>query len=70
VASLVDGEVQDGSISEPDVVVEGDPDALYAMFLDGRLDKVDVEGDRALLEQLVQAAPPMVDLPAAPAAAH
>ena len=69
-ASLVDGEVQDGSITDPDVVVEGDPDALYDMFVDRRIDCVDVAGDRELLERLIQAAPPQVDLPAAPAVAH
>jgi DNA-binding HxlR family transcriptional regulator len=65
VASLVDGEVLDGPIPAPDVVVEGDPDELHTMFVEGRTDHVRVEGDRALLEQLVQAAPPPVDAPVA-----
>jgi DNA-binding HxlR family transcriptional regulator len=61
VASLVDGEVRDGSIDEPDVVVEADPDDIYWMFVERRIDHVSVEGDRALLQTLVQAAPPAVE---------
>jgi DNA-binding HxlR family transcriptional regulator len=64
VASLVDGEALPGPIEEPDVVVEGDPEGIYHMFVDRRLDLVSVEGDRALLEQLVDVAPTPVDLPA------
>jgi DNA-binding HxlR family transcriptional regulator len=57
VASLVDGEAQPGSVEDPDVVVEGDPEGIYYMFVDRRLDLVSVEGNRALLEQLISAAP-------------
>ena len=64
VASLVDGEAQPGPVDEPDVVVEGDPDGVYHMFVDQRLDLVKVEGDRALLEQLLEAAPVPVETPA------
>jgi DNA-binding HxlR family transcriptional regulator len=64
VASLVDGEAFAGPIEEPDVVVEGDPEGIYHMFVDRRLDLVSVRGDRALLEQLVDVAPIPVDLPA------
>ncbi|MDQ3894100.1 MAG: winged helix-turn-helix transcriptional regulator, partial [Actinomycetota bacterium] len=63
VASLVDGEAKPGSIEEPDVVVAGDPAAIYHMFVDRRLDLVSVDGDRRLLEQLLEAAPPPVELP-------
>jgi DNA-binding HxlR family transcriptional regulator len=63
VASLVDGEAQAGSIEHPDVVVEGDADGIYHMFVDRRLDLVNVEGDGELLEQLIAAAPPHVELP-------
>lgn len=63
VASLVDGEARPGSIEQPDVVVEGDPEGIYYMFVDRRLDLVTVEGDRGLLEQLVAAAPLPVELP-------
>ncbi len=63
VASLVDGEAQAGPIEEPDVVVEGDPDGIYHMFVDRRLDLVSVQGDHVLLEQLLDAAPPPVAVP-------
>jgi len=64
VASIVDGEAQPGSIERPDVLVEGDPEAVYHMFVDRRLDLVKVNGDRRLLTQLVEAAPAPVELPA------
>jgi DNA-binding HxlR family transcriptional regulator len=64
VSSLVDGEVLDGPVENPDVVVEGDPEGVYYMFIQRRLDCVGVEGDRGLLEELIAAAPAQVDLPA------
>jgi DNA-binding HxlR family transcriptional regulator len=63
VASMVDGEVQAGPVDAPDVVVEADPPSLYDMFVNRRLDQVDVTGDRELLEQLVAAAPQPLDEP-------
>jgi DNA-binding HxlR family transcriptional regulator len=64
VASLVDGEANPGPIEAPDVVVEGDPEGLYRMFVERRLDGIEVEGDRRLLEQLIEAAPVPVEAPA------
>jgi DNA-binding HxlR family transcriptional regulator len=64
VASLVDGEVLDGPVEDPDVVVEGDAEGVYYMFIQRRLDCVSVEGDPGLLEELIAAAPAPVDLPA------
>jgi DNA-binding HxlR family transcriptional regulator len=64
VSSLVDGEVLDGPVENPDVVVKGDPEGVYYMFIQRRLDCVRVEGDRGLLEELIAAAPAPVDLPA------
>ena len=64
VASLVDGEGRPGPVEEPDVVVEGDPVGIYHMFVEQRLDLVSVEGDRALLEQLIEAAPAPVEVTA------
>jgi DNA-binding HxlR family transcriptional regulator len=64
VASLFDGDARSGPVENPDVVVEGDPEGIYYMFVDRRLDQVAVEGDRALLEQLIDAAPVPVALPA------
>jgi hypothetical protein len=44
-------------VAEPDVVVEGDPEGIYSMFVDRRLDLVNVQGDRSLLDRLIGAAP-------------
>jgi DNA-binding HxlR family transcriptional regulator len=63
IASLVDGEARAGSIEDPDVVVEGDPVAVHEMFVDGRLDRATITGDRELLERLIAAAPEPVALP-------
>jgi DNA-binding HxlR family transcriptional regulator len=65
IASLVNGEVIDGSIDDPDVLVEGNPEALYYMFVDRRLDLVKIEGDRKLLERLIDVAPAPIEAPAA-----
>ena len=64
VASLVDGEVLGAPIEDPDVVVEATPQGIYDMFVERRLDEVVVRGDRELLAQLVDVAPPRVATPA------
>ena len=64
VASLVDGEARADPVDDPDVVVAGDPEGVYHMFVDRRLDCVVVEGDRALLERLLEVSPVPVELPA------
>lgn len=61
VTSLVDGEVLDGSVADPDVVVEGDAQGIYSLFVDHCLDGVTVEGDQALLDALLQNAPPHLE---------
>jgi len=63
IASLVDQEVLQGPIDDPDVVVEGDPDGIYSLFVDRCFDMVTVEGDRALLEQLLDVAPARIEAP-------
>src|ERR687887_330707 len=55
VASLVDAEACAGPIEDPDVVVETDPQGLYWLLVERRLDGGKIEGDRALLEQLISA---------------
>jgi len=65
VASMIDGEVHDGPIDDPDVVVEGDPDGIYWMFVERRSDQVRVEGDHLLLDKLLQAAPSALATPIA-----
>jgi DNA-binding HxlR family transcriptional regulator len=57
IASIVDGEAREGPADDPDVVVTGDPEGVYYMFVESRLDLVSVDGDRELLEQLITAAP-------------
>jgi len=61
VASMVDGEALRGPVDDPDVVVEADPAGVYDMFVNQRLDRVTVTGDRDLLERLVAVAPARVD---------
>ena len=59
----MDGEAVAGSIETPDVVVTTDADGLYYLFVERSLDGVSVEGDRALLDELLadaaSAAPPV-----------
>jgi DNA-binding HxlR family transcriptional regulator len=62
VASIVDGEARSGAVESPDVVVEGDAEGIYHMFVDRRLDLVSIEGDRELLDRLVEAAPQQVEV--------
>jgi len=61
IASVVDREVVRGPIDEPDVVVTGDPDGVYFLFVDRCFDQVTVEGDQALLERLLETAPAPVE---------
>ena len=60
-AALVDGEVVAGSVEDPDVLLEASPAAFYYLFVERRWDGVDVEGNRELLEQLLDAAAPVED---------
>jgi hypothetical protein len=57
IASLVDGVAYTGPIDDPDVVVEGDAEGLYYLFIERRLDGVSISGDRALLDRVIDAAP-------------
>ncbi len=64
VASLVDGEPRRGAIEDPDVVVEADTaEAFYWLFVERRLDGVTIEGDRDLLERLLDASALAPDAP-------
>jgi DNA-binding HxlR family transcriptional regulator len=64
IAALVDGEVVSGPVDNPDVVVTGKPDGIYYLFVNRCLDDVEVEGDRDLLEALLEVAPARVEVPA------
>jgi DNA-binding HxlR family transcriptional regulator len=66
VASLVDGQARAGAAEQPDVVVESDRKSFYYLFVERRWDGVSVEGDRELLERLLDAVAPV---PGAPVAA-
>jgi DNA-binding HxlR family transcriptional regulator len=55
-ASVVDGEVRRGPLEQPDVVVETDAAGFYHLFAERRWDGVRVDGDRKLLERLLDAA--------------
>ena len=59
VAALVDGEVAPGPAEHPDVVLEATPAAFYFLFTERRWDGVEVEGDRELLERVLDAAAPI-----------
>lgn len=63
IVSLVNGETQAGPVDDPDVVVEGDPEGIYHMFVDRRLECVSVRGDRDLLRRLLDVAPTPVAEP-------
>ena len=56
---LVDGEAVASSVDDPDVLVEATPAAFYYLFVERRWEGVEVEGDRELLERLLDAAAPV-----------
>jgi DNA-binding HxlR family transcriptional regulator len=66
VASLVDGQARAGAAEQPDVVVDSDRKSFYYLFVERRWDGVTVQGDRELLERLLDAVAPV---PGAPVAA-
>jgi hypothetical protein len=55
IASLVDGDAQPGAVEDADVVVRGAPSGFFHLVINHRLDEVEVEGDRDVLEQLLRA---------------
>jgi len=68
VASIVDREARPGPFESADVVVHvPDPAAFYHLFVERRWDGITVNGDRELLERLLDAAssPAPAPLPAA-----
>ena len=56
VAAIVDGEARQGSIENPDVVLEAPVSSFYWLVVERRWDGVNVEGDRVLLERLLDTA--------------
>jgi DNA-binding HxlR family transcriptional regulator len=66
VATVVDGVAGGGPIDQPDVVVTGDSAGFFCLFVERNWDGVAVDGDRELLERLVDVATlPAATLPAA-----
>ena len=62
-ASLVDGTAVPGLVAVVDAVVETDPTGFYHLFVDGNLDGVRIDGDRAAVERLVAAFSPATPEP-------
>ena len=62
-SSIVDGEARPGPAAQPDVILEADTAAFYYLFVERRWEGVTVEGDRSLLERLLEAAAPPADAP-------
>jgi DNA-binding HxlR family transcriptional regulator len=59
VAALVDGEAAAGPAEHPDVVLKATPADFYFLFTERRWDGIDVDGDRELLERVLDAAAPV-----------
>jgi DNA-binding HxlR family transcriptional regulator len=59
VAALVDGEAAAGPAEQPDVVLKATPADFYFLFTERRWDGIDVDGDRELLERLLDAGAPV-----------
>jgi len=57
-ASLVDGRVTAGIVDHYDLLVETDATSFYHLVVEGRHEGVRIEGDPAILEQLLQAFSP------------
>ena len=57
VATVADDLVQDGSVDDPDTLVETDSEGFYHLLLDGRSDGVEVTGDAALLARWLERTP-------------
>jgi hypothetical protein len=57
IASLVDGVAYTGPIDDPNVVVEGDAEGLYYLFIERRLRRRLDHGRPTVLDHLIAAAP-------------
>ena len=53
-ASIVDGVTVPGEVEHADAVVTADSLGFYHLFVDGRTDGVEVEGDREAFERLLE----------------
>ena len=62
-ASLVDGVATPGIAADHDALVEAAPAAFYHLIVDRRFDGVEVEGDRDVVERLLDAFAPVTPEP-------
>jgi hypothetical protein len=53
VASIVDGDVGNGSAADADAIVTGTAAGFYHLYVDGDWSGIEVEGDREAVERLV-----------------
>ena len=58
IATLADGGAVEGAADDPDVVVTAKPEGMYHLLIEHRIEGIEVEGDRELLERLIGAAAP------------
>jgi len=56
-ASFVDGEVREGSVEDPDAVVECDPAAFFHFVVDRDIDSIAVRGDVPAVHRLLETLP-------------
>ena len=59
-ASLVDGEVVPGIVPDHDLLIETDPTSFYYLIIDGRREGVVIDGDPALIDELIRGFSPQV----------
>ena len=57
VASVVDDEIVEGSIDEPDAVVTADPPGFYGLMVDRDIDAVRIEGRSETIREMLAALP-------------
>jgi DNA-binding HxlR family transcriptional regulator len=61
VATLANGVAEPGPAESPDVVVTAKPEGMYNLLIEHRIEGIEVDGDRALLERLVEARTPAAE---------
>jgi DNA-binding HxlR family transcriptional regulator len=59
VATLTEGAAVPGAAGHPDLVVTAKPEGMYHLLIEHRIEGVRCEGDRSLLERIVDAAAPV-----------
>jgi DNA-binding HxlR family transcriptional regulator len=57
IASFADGEVREGSVENPDAVVDCSPTDFYHFVVDRSVDCIAVEGDASAVHRLLEALP-------------